>query len=96
MTDSVLEAVLFAAFGTKQGHRRHVEPDWAEINRELSVADTPPQEPAPIAGSMMNSRNTSRYAQLGQVGWRKSHSAPQPVHGIGKPDRQGLDWCRIA
>ena len=35
MTDSVLEAALFAAVGTKQGHRRHVEPDWAEIHREL-------------------------------------------------------------
>src|SRR5262249_21848865 len=35
MTDSALEAALFAAVGTKQGHRRHVEPDWAEIHREL-------------------------------------------------------------
>ena len=35
MTDSALETVLFAAAGTKQGHRRHVEPDWAEIHREL-------------------------------------------------------------
>src|SRR5213595_3708165 len=36
MTDSALETALFAAAGTKQGHRRHVEPDWAEIHRELS------------------------------------------------------------
>src|SRR6202043_1765011 len=35
MTDSALETSLFAAAGTKQGHRRHVEPDWAEIHREL-------------------------------------------------------------
>src|ERR1700693_159878 len=35
MTDSALEAALFAAAGTKQGHRRHTEPDWAEIHREL-------------------------------------------------------------
>jgi transposase len=35
MTDSALEAALFAAAGTKQGHRRHAEPDWAEIHREL-------------------------------------------------------------
>ena len=27
MTDGALEAVLFAAAGTKQGHRRHLEPD---------------------------------------------------------------------
>src|SRR5262252_9087416 len=35
MTDAVLEARLFANAGTKQGHRRHVEPDWAAIHREL-------------------------------------------------------------
>ena len=35
MTDAALEAALFAAVGTKQGHCRHLEPDWAEIHREL-------------------------------------------------------------
>jgi len=35
MTDTALETALFAAAGTKQGHRRHVEPDWTEIHREL-------------------------------------------------------------
>jgi transposase len=35
MSDSALETTLFAAAGTKQGHRRHAEPDWAEIHREL-------------------------------------------------------------
>jgi transposase len=35
MTDAVLEARLFANAGTKQGHRRHDEPDWAAIQREL-------------------------------------------------------------
>ena len=35
MTDGALETALFAAAGTKQGHRRHAEPDWAEIHREL-------------------------------------------------------------
>jgi len=35
MTDAALEAALFAAIGTKQGHRRRLEPDWAEIHREL-------------------------------------------------------------
>jgi transposase len=35
MTDTALETALFAAAGTKQGHRRHAEPDWAEIHREL-------------------------------------------------------------
>ena len=35
MTDSALGAALFAAAGTKQGHRRRAEPDWAEVHREL-------------------------------------------------------------
>ncbi len=35
MTDAVLEARLFADAGTKQGHRRYIEPDWAAIHREL-------------------------------------------------------------
>jgi hypothetical protein len=35
MTDAALEAARFAAVGTKQGHRRHVEPDWAKIHGEL-------------------------------------------------------------
>jgi hypothetical protein len=35
MTETALETALFAAAGTKHGHRRHVEPDWAEIHREL-------------------------------------------------------------
>jgi len=35
MTDAALEARLFAAAGTKQGHRRRAEPDWVAIHREL-------------------------------------------------------------
>ena len=35
LTDTALEARLFTAVGTKRGHRRHTEPDWAEIHREL-------------------------------------------------------------
>ena len=33
LTDVALEAKLFAAAGTKQGHRRQIEPDY--IQREL-------------------------------------------------------------
>ena len=29
LTDAALEARLFSAVGTKQGHRRRAEPDWA-------------------------------------------------------------------
>src|SRR5215472_18288987 len=36
LTDAVLEARLFSAAGSKQGHRRHSEPDWAEVHRELN------------------------------------------------------------
>jgi transposase len=35
MTDAVLEARLFTTVGTKQGHRRRDEPDWAALHREL-------------------------------------------------------------
>ena len=35
LTDTALEARLFGPAGTKQGHRRQEEPDWAAIHREL-------------------------------------------------------------
>jgi hypothetical protein len=35
LTDAALEAQLFTAVGTKQGHRRREEPDWAAVHREL-------------------------------------------------------------
>jgi len=35
LTDAALEASLFAGAGTKQGHHRHAEPDWAQVHREL-------------------------------------------------------------
>ena len=35
MSDSDLEAALYANHGTKRGHRRHAEPDWPTVHREL-------------------------------------------------------------
>ncbi len=35
MADADLEALLYGEAGTKQGHRRRAEPDWAMLNREL-------------------------------------------------------------
>jgi transposase len=35
VSDAVLEAALYKAAGTKTGHRRSVEPDWAQVHREL-------------------------------------------------------------
>ncbi len=35
ITDAALEAQLFTAVGTKQGHRRRAEPDWAAVHHEL-------------------------------------------------------------
>jgi len=35
VTDAALEAKLFPETGSKHGHRRESEPDWASINREL-------------------------------------------------------------
>ena len=34
-TDAVLEQLLFANAGVKPGHRRHAEPDWAVLHREM-------------------------------------------------------------
>jgi len=38
MTDAVLEARLFTAVGTKQGHRRRDEPDWSAVHRSASTS----------------------------------------------------------
>ena len=35
VTDGFLEARLYKSAGTKQGHRRIAEPDWALVHREL-------------------------------------------------------------
>ena len=35
LSDADLEARLYAEAGSKQGHRRRPEPDWAMLNREL-------------------------------------------------------------
>jgi transposase len=35
ISDAVLEAALYRAAGTKTGHRRSAEPDWANVHREL-------------------------------------------------------------
>ncbi len=35
LNDAALEERLYGRAGTKQGHRRHAEPDWALIHREL-------------------------------------------------------------
>ena len=33
--DQALEVRLYGERGSKQGHRRQTEPDWATLNREL-------------------------------------------------------------
>ena len=35
LTDAMLEQRLFANAGVKSGHRRHAEPDWASVHREM-------------------------------------------------------------
>jgi transposase len=35
LTDAMLEQRLFANAGVKSGHRRHAEPDWARVHREM-------------------------------------------------------------
>src|SRR6202049_4729302 len=36
MSDGDLEAALYANHGTKRGHRRHAEPDWPTVHRQLN------------------------------------------------------------
>ena len=35
MSDGDLEVALYANHGSKRGHRRHAEPDWPTVHREL-------------------------------------------------------------
>ena len=35
LTDTILEQRLFANAGVKPGHRRHAEPDWVGVHREM-------------------------------------------------------------
>ena len=35
LSERVLEAMLYAGAGTKQGFRRKAEPDWTHVHREL-------------------------------------------------------------
>src|SRR5579884_104399 len=35
LTDRVLEAMLYAGHGSRQGERQKVEPDWAYVHHEL-------------------------------------------------------------
>jgi hypothetical protein len=35
LSDEALEARLFTTVGTKQGHRRQAEPDWAELHHQM-------------------------------------------------------------
>jgi DNA-binding IclR family transcriptional regulator len=53
MTDTALETALFAAAGTKHGHRRHIEPDWAEARTR------------PKIGSGWGAQSRSRSGQVG-------------------------------
>ena len=44
LTDTTLEARLYPDAGSKQGHRRQVEPDWA---RENEATQTPQKNSGP-------------------------------------------------
>src|SRR6201988_2191774 len=63
MTDSALETALFAAAGAKQGHRRHAEPDWAEISPR---AQTQARHPDDAVGRVHRAmpRRVSLFALL--------------------------------
>ena len=45
LADAELEARLYGEAGTKQSHRRWVEPDWAALNHELKRKQVTLQNP---------------------------------------------------
>jgi transposase len=41
MSDGDLELALYANRRSKRGHRRHAEPDWPAVRRELNASTSP-------------------------------------------------------
>ncbi|GLR89803.1 hypothetical protein GCM10007857_65170 [Bradyrhizobium iriomotense] len=76
VTDTVLEARLFASAGagpgTRRGHRRQPEPDWAAVHRELKrkhvtlsvlweeLRSRPPSSPSSVASAMVLPASSNR------------------------------------
>jgi hypothetical protein len=90
MTDARLEAQLFTAVDTKQGHRRHAEPDWAELHRELKRK----HDAVPVIIDRLNGK--TRPAQMPKrAGRRRSAIRLAPTRG---PLRRSAAcpgcWCR--
>lgn len=80
----VLEAPLFTAVGTKQGHRRRAEPDFAAIHRELKYKHVTLQ----ILWDEYTERDPEgyRYSPFGDLysGWASRISVTmQQVHAGG-------------
>ena len=80
VTDGVLEEALFRPAGTKQGHRRRAEPDWAAVHRELKRKPSPwrcsgTSHRARIPDGYRYSRFCEHYRELGR---RLSVNAPAP------------------
>ncbi|MGY3146594.1 transposase [Bradyrhizobium sp. USDA 3397] len=56
IADAVLEEQLFAGAGAKPGQRRRAEPDWAAIDRELTVD--------PLGGYIASEPHGYRYSRF--------------------------------
>ena len=65
MTDAALEARLFAA-GTKQGHRRQAEPDWAARKSSWATSSEEMSRQASMAPSLFRSTPHFMPAVLNQ------------------------------
>lgn len=66
VSDPVLEAALYKAAGTKTGHRRASEPDWAEVHRELKRKHVTLQLDNPI-NSVLSSTIVYRRSRRRQI-----------------------------
>src|ERR1700750_1345353 len=92
MTDGALETALFAAAGTKQGHRRHVEPDWAEIHRELKrKARHPDDAVGRVHRALPRRVSHSRFCELYR-GWASRLSVTMRQAHLGG-DKLFVDYA---
>jgi hypothetical protein len=90
-TDSALEATLFTAVGTEQGHRRRAEPDWSEIHRELKRKH--------VTIAMLWDEYVERQARSGQRGAPTQSykdqfcAAPEVGCGVSSAGRADARCC---
>src|ERR1700722_11553042 len=97
LSDEGLEAALYANRRSKRGHRRHAEPDWPAVHRELKrkhvtllivwgeYIAAPPGRPKQL-------RDAADRRASAKVGWPQ-RLATKPVATIGRSSTSGRRVC---